>query len=88
MATQVIGAGRRSRLYVALVAAALTVAVFVMVAQASSIWSARTEPHVGPAPVQASFSANQLRALARGTRLPDGCWIKYGCQRGTTSARP
>ena len=79
MATQVIGAGRRSRVFAALVASALALVVFVLVAQATSIWSTQSGPQAGPAPVQVSFSAKELRDLSKGTELPNGCQIKYGC---------
>ena len=79
MATQVIGAGRRSRVFAALVALALTLAVFVVLAQARSVWSTRTVPQVRPAPVQVSFSAKELQTLSKGVHLPQGCRIKYGC---------
>ena len=88
MATQVIGVGRRSQVYAALVALALTLAVFVVVAQASSVWSTRTVPQVRPAPAQVSLSAKELRALSKGVHLPNGCRIKYGCLGGATSGHP
>ena len=79
MATQVIGAGRRSRAFTALVALALTIAVLVVIAQARSVWSTKTVPQVGPAPVQVSFSAKEMRDLSKGVHLPHGCRTKYGC---------
>jgi hypothetical protein len=88
MAAQVTGVGRRSRVHAALVALALMLAVFVVVSQASSVWSTRTVPQVRPAPVQVPTSPKELRALSRFVHLPNGCRIKYGCQGGTTSGHP
>ena len=90
MATQVIGAVRRSRIGVTLLAVALTLAVAVVVAQASSIWSNGTVAPVRPAPVEVSWSAHQLKQLSAGTSLPRGCRIKYGCTlaSGTTGGQP
>ena len=71
MATQVIGVGRRSQVYAALVALALTLAVFVVVAQASSVLWTRTVPQVRPAPAQVSLRKPMrlLRAFAMTTFL-------------------
>ena len=84
MATQVVGVGRRSRVYAALIALVLTFAVAVMVAQARSIWSGTTVPQATP-PVTHSISLKELRAMATVHHLPKGCRIKYGCEAGTSS---
>jgi hypothetical protein len=81
MSTQVKGARRRSRLTAALVALALTVAVFVLATQASSVRSTKIGPQVRPVPAQTAPSASpDLRAsshISIGCRRP-----KYGCQQG------
>jgi hypothetical protein len=88
MTTQVIGVGRRSRVHAALVVLALTLAVVVVVAQASSVWSTRPVPPARPAPAPYSLSARELQPPSKGVHLPNGCRVKYGCQGGTTSGRP
>jgi hypothetical protein len=79
MSTQGTGARRRSKLSAALVALALTVAVFALATQANSITSTRIGPQVRPVPTHLAPSANlDLRASSRisaGCRRP-----KYGCQ--------
>jgi hypothetical protein len=79
MSTQETGARRRSRLAAALIALALTVAVFVLAIQASSIGSARIGPQVPRMPAQTAQSANpDLRASSR---TAVGCLRRtYGCQ--------
>lgn len=84
MATQVIGAVRRSRKGVILIAVALTFAIAVLVAQASSIWSSETGSHIQPV-TQVSLSP---RSFADVGHIPAGCRPKYGCQGGTTAGRP
>ena len=83
MATQVIGAVRRSRRGVALIVIALAFAVAVLVAQASSIWSSETGSHGRP--VQVSLSPRVSGTFAH---IPPGCRPKYGCWDATTSGRP
>ncbi len=89
MSTQGTGARRRSRLSGALVALALTVAVFVLATQANSIRSTRIVPHARPVPAHLAPSANpDLRPsshISIGCRRP-----KYGCQQGgnTIAERP
>lgn len=88
MATQLEGIARRSRVYAALVALALAVAIIVVITQASSVWSTRTVLPRQPASVQASLNAKELRRLSQqSSHLPDGCRIKYGCSAKTTSGR-
>jgi hypothetical protein len=86
MSTQVTGARRRSRLSAALVGLTLTIALFVLATQASSIWSGRAGSHVRPAPVHV------VPIASTGPRyhIPAGCRVKYGCRHGgtTTSERP
>jgi hypothetical protein len=76
MSTRVIGAGRRARIWAALVALALTVAVLVVAIQASSIWSAKTGSQVRPVPARIAASVNpDLRTIRH-----IGCWRpKWGC---------
>ena len=88
MATEAMAIGRRSRVWAVLIALALTLAVVVVVAQATSIWSTKTVPQVRPAPVQYSLSPKELKALSLGPNLPKGCRIKYGCADGATLGQP
>jgi hypothetical protein len=92
MATQVIGADRqrRSRLGVILIAVALTIAVAVLAAQASSIWSTKSVSTVQPKPVSYSLSPKVLQQLSKRTVLPAGCRIKYGCHgtESTSASQP
>lgn len=88
MATQVEGIARRSRVYAALIALAVTLAVIVVITQASSVWSTRTVPPAQPAAVQASLSAKDLQRISQqSTHLRNGCRIKYGCNGGTASGQ-
>jgi hypothetical protein len=80
MATQVIGVGRRSRVYAALVAVALTLAVFVVVGQASSIWSAR---NISPA--QPAYVAPAKITGVNGSHISHSCRPKYGCDHNGRS---
>ena len=79
MSTRVIGAGRRARIWAALVALALMLAVLVVAIQASSIWSAKTGSQVRPVPAHIAPSVNSdLRTRSHGSigcRRP-----KWGCQ--------
>lgn len=87
MSTQVLGGQKRSGAIVGIVALILTMAVFVLAIQATSIWSSRGRAPVLPAPVHFSVDA---AALATGVHIPVGCRPKYGCQqaRGTTNTAP
>jgi len=87
MATQVTQAGRRSRMSATLVAVALTVAVFVLATQASSIWSTKAGSPIQPTAMHFSVDA---AALWTGAHIPTGCRPKYGCEHagGTTSTQP
>jgi hypothetical protein len=89
MATQVIGASRRSRMSAVLVAMVLALAVFVLANEASSTLSPGTGRQVQPPPVHVSLSAKELKDLSIGATLPAGCRVKYGCQpkRGS-NAKP
>jgi hypothetical protein len=85
MATQVIGAVRRSRRGVALIVVALAFAVAVLVAQASSIWSSETGSH-GPPVMQVAVDPQDTGKV--GHLFRPGCRPKYGCSGETTSGRP
>jgi hypothetical protein len=80
MSTQVLGP-ERSKVMVALVALALAFSVLVLASQARSIWSsgggARLQP--APAPVASVAGIHPVN----GSQIPAGCWVKYGCHRGT-----
>jgi hypothetical protein len=84
MATQGIGAIRRTHRGVVLIAVALTFAVALLLAQATSIWSSQTGSHNQPV-VQVSMSPQEL---AKAGHIPPGCRPKYGCKSGSTSGRP
>jgi hypothetical protein len=84
MATQVIGAVRRSRTSVALIVVALAFAAAVLVAQASSIWSSGTASH-GQSVVQVSLSPQHFAKVGH---IPAGCRPKYGCSGGSASGNP
>ena len=87
MSTQVLGGQKRSGAIVGIVALTLTMAVFVLAIQATSIRSSRGGAPVEPAPVHFSVDAADLWT---GARVPAGCRPKYGCQHaaGTTSTDP
>ena len=87
MSTQVLGGQKGSRAIVWIVALILTLAVFVLAIQATSIWSSRGGAPAQPAPMQFSVDA---AALATGAHIPVGCRPKYGCQHagGTTNTDP
>lgn len=93
MATQVIGAVRRSRRGIALMAVALAFAVAVLVAQASSIWSSDTGSH-GQSVMQVSVTpphytnADSNQEFTKVGHIPSGCRPKYGCLDETTSGHP
>ena len=80
MSTQVLGP-ERSKVTVALVALALAIAVFLLASQATSIWSSRGGAQLQPAPVSVA-SVARIPAV-NGSQIPAGCWVKYGCHRGT-----
>ena len=80
MATQVIGAVRRSRIGVTLIALALALAIAVVLAQASSIWSTQGGTH-GLSVTQVSPFPQRYVNVGH---IPDGCRPKYGCPKGTT----
>ena len=79
MSTQGTGARRRSKLIAALVALALTVAVFVLATQANSITSTRIGPQVRPVPAHLALGTNpDLRASSH---VSVGCPRRtYGCE--------
>jgi hypothetical protein len=81
MATQVIGAVRRSRMSVALIVVALAFVAAVLVAQASSLWSSGTASH-GQSVMQVSVTPQEF---ARVGHIPDGCRPKVGCTGGASS---
>jgi hypothetical protein len=83
MATQVIGAVRRSRRGVILIAVALAFAIAVLVAQASSIWSSESGSN-GQSVRQVSLSSRDLTRIGH---VPPGCRPKYGCP-DAISGRP
>ena len=87
MSTQVLGGQKRSGLIAGIVALTLTLAVFVLAIQATSIWSSRGGASVEPAPVHFSVDA---AALWTGAHIPTGCRPKYGCEHavGTTNTEP
>jgi hypothetical protein len=82
MATQVIGTARRSRRNVAIVAVALTLAIIVLMAQASSLWSSGTV-----SPVRFPEVGNAQNVVKSRHALPSNCEVKYGCT-GTTAGQP
>lgn len=101
MSTQETGARRRSRLAAALAALALTVAVFVLAAQANSISSTKIGPQVPRMPAQTAQSANpDLRASSRTAiscprrtygcqhRLRASSHIAVGCRRPKYGCQP
>lgn len=87
MSTQVLGGQKRSGAIVGIVALALTLAVFLLATQATSVWSSRGDAPVQPAPVHFSVDAADLWT---GAHIPVGCRPKYGCQQvgGTMSTHP
>ena len=87
MSTQVLGGQKRSGAIVGIVALALTLAVFLLATQATSVWSSRGGAPVQPAPMHFSVDAVDLWT---GAHIPLGCRPKYGCQHagGTMSTHP
>jgi hypothetical protein len=87
MSTQVLGGQKRSGAIVGIVALTLTLAVFLLAIQATSIWSSRGGAPVQPAPVHFSVDA---AGLWTGAHIPVGCRPKYGCQYagGITGTEP
>jgi len=87
MSTQVLGGQKGSRAMVGIVALTLTLAVFVLAIQATSIRSSRGGAAVQPAPVHFSVDAAELWT---GAHIPSGCRPKYGCEHvgGTASTAP
>lgn len=77
MSTQVLGGQKGSRAMVGIVALTLTLAVFMLAIQATSIWSSTGGAPVEPAPVHFSVDAADLWT---GAHIPTGCRPKYGCQ--------
>jgi hypothetical protein len=80
MSTQVLGP-ERSKVTVALMALALAIAVVLLATQATSIWSSSGGAQLPPAPVPVASVAG-IHAV-NGSQIPTGCWVKYGCHRGT-----
>jgi hypothetical protein len=83
MSTQVLGGQKRSRTIAAIVALALALAIFLLAAQATSLRSSRGGAQLRPAPEQlATLSSTHA---VNGSRIPAGCWVKFGCDRGGTT---
>ncbi len=80
MSTQVLGGQKRSRAIAGIVALILTLAVFVLATQATSIWSSRGGAQLQPAPVRTATSSNTY--AVNGSQIPAGCRVKFGCDRG------
>jgi hypothetical protein len=83
MSTQVLGGDKRSRAIVGIVALTLTLAVVLLVTQATSIWSSRGGAQVQLAPVQVATSSSTH--AVNGSQIPAGCWVKFGCDRRRTT---
>ena len=83
MSTQVLGGPERSRIVVALVALAFTLAVFLLITQATSLWTS-SGTQLRPTPVHEGPISG--RRPVNGSHIPAGCWVKYGCDRGEPSA--
>jgi hypothetical protein len=81
MSTHVLGGQKRARAIVGIVALALTLAVFMLATQATSIWSSRAR--LQPAPVRMATSS--ITYAVNGSQIPAGCWVKLGCDRGGTT---
>lgn len=83
MLSQVLEGNRRSKAISGIGAAAVTLASAVLVFQAHSIGSSweGTKVQFAPAPVAATTNSY----AANGPQLPEGCWVKYGCDRRDTS---
>ncbi len=87
MSTEVLGGKQRSRAIVGIVALVLTLAVFLLATQATSIWTSRGGAQLQPAPAQ--MAPGSTTQAVNGSQIPAGCWVKFGCDRGgtTTSSR-
>ena len=83
MSTQVLGGQKRSRAIVGIVALTLTLAVYLLATQATSIWSSRGGTQVQPAPMGIATSLSTH--AVNGSQIPAGCWVKWGCDRGETT---
>jgi len=81
MSTQSIGTARRPQMLAAVIALALAVAILVVAAQASSLWSSRTP--AAPAHPAPQFLPVGATHVAIG-HLPRGCRPKLGCDAGPT----
>ena len=81
MSTQSIGTARRPQMLAAVIALALAVAILVIAAQASSLWSSGTT--VAPAHPAPQFLPVGTTNVAIG-HLPQGCRPKLGCDAGST----
>jgi hypothetical protein len=86
MSTEVLGGQQRSRAIVGIVALALTLAVFLLAIQATSIWSSRGSAHLQPAPAQ--MASGYITPAVNGSHIPAGCRVKFGCDRGGTTLIP
>jgi hypothetical protein len=84
MATQVIGRARRTHRGAVLIAVALTFAVAVLLAQATSIWSSESGSHSQPV-TQVSLSPQHYANVGH---VPQGCRPKYGCPGGSALEGP
>ncbi|HUL85416.1 MAG TPA: hypothetical protein VLX89_07875 [Actinomycetota bacterium] len=83
MSTQVLGGQQRSRAIVALVALALTLALFLLASEANSIRSARIT-----APVHVQVDPNWPSRVHL-SHIPPGCRPKFGCENsGSSAERP
>ena len=80
MSTQSIGTARRPQMLAAVIALALAVAILVVAAQASSLWSSGTTAPAHPAPQFLPVGATNV-AIGH---LPQGCRPKLGCDAGST----
>ena len=82
MSTQVLGGQKHSRAIVGIVALALTLVVFLLATQATSIWSSRGGAQLRPAAVRVATSSG-THAVNK-SQISAGCWVKFGCDRGET----
>ena len=81
MSTQSISTARRPQMLAAVIALTLAVAVLVIAAQASSLWSSATPAApTHPAPLFVPVGATHV-AIGH---LPRGCRPKLGCDAGST----
>ncbi len=80
MSTQSISTARRPQMLAAVIALTLAVAVLVIAAQASSLWSSGTP--VAPAHPAPLFVPVGTTHVAIG-HLPQGCRPKVGCDAGS-----